>query len=367
MKTSYGDKFKDRVFATVGDEYTFLEEYVKAKTKIKVRHNTCGHEYSVTPANFNSGKRCPKCFGSIKKTEDGFIKEVYNLVGNEYRFLEKYVSTHTPIEIIHYSCGNIYKVSPSAFLRNGTRCSKCANKGRKALSNDEFLASIDILVGDEYSFLESYIDTETKINVRHNVCGHVYKVSPRRFKSGNRCRKCRGAEQRKSNSDFTREVFDLVGNEYTFLDEYITAIKKLNIKHNTCGNIFASTPNNFLKGNRCPHCFGSKGEDAISKYLESNNIEFKKQVAFPDLKMQGLLRYDFGIFNENGTLKILIEYDGQQHFKPIEAWGGNSEFQRILESDKLKNSYAEANDLLLIRIPYWDYNRINEILESAIS
>jgi len=333
-------------------------------------HNMCNNVYEVSPDNFYRGKRCPKCFGGVRKTNSEFINEVEELVGNEYTFLETYVNGHTPIKVIHNCCGNEYNVSPTSFLRSGSRCPICAINRRKValtLTNEEFLEGIYSLVGDEYTFLEEYKGKLAKIKVRHNTCGHIYATSPDNFKSGKRCKKCSDTEQRKTNDSFFKEVFELVGDEYTFLEEYKGARKKVEVRHNACNHIFSTTPNNFLKGNRCPNCFVSKGELAIENALKDKNVLFTREVTFDDLKIEGLLRYDFGLYDKDKNLKLLIEYDGRQHFEPIEAWGGESEFVKTLERDKIKTNYAMNNNIPLKRIPYWEYRNIEKIVNSLLN
>ena len=75
-------EFQQEVFDLVGNEYTFLDTYVNKRTKIRVKHNKCGHVYAVLPTNFLRGSRCPSCFGTPKKTDAQFIHEVKSLVGN---------------------------------------------------------------------------------------------------------------------------------------------------------------------------------------------------------------------------------------------------------------------------------------------
>lgn len=57
------DIFKNKVFKLVKDEYTVLgNEYVNARTPIRIKHNKCGYEWDVAPYHFlNNGTRCPKC------------------------------------------------------------------------------------------------------------------------------------------------------------------------------------------------------------------------------------------------------------------------------------------------------------------
>ena len=50
--------------------------------------------------------------------------------------------------------------------------------------------------------------------------------------------------------------------------------------------------------------------------------------------------------------KYLIEFDGIQHFQPIEYFGGITEFKERKQNDEIKNNYCKINNIPLIRIPY---------------
>lgn len=68
---------------------------------------------------------------------------------------------------------------------------------------------------------------------------------------------------------------------------------------------------------------------------------------------------------------ILIEYDGEQHFKPVDFASKGLEWAtKIFEynqiKDKIKNDYCKDNNIRLIRIPYWDFDNIETILASEI-
>lgn len=104
----------------------------------------------------------------------------------------------------------------------------------------------------------------------------------------------------------------------------------------------------------------SKGEEKIAKILEVNNLKFKREVTFPDLKgiKNNLLRFDFGVY-ENGNLLFLIEMDGAQHFSYNKHFHKNiSNFNRAREWDRKKNSYCLIHQIPLIRIPYWSLDQL---------
>jgi very-short-patch-repair endonuclease len=111
----------------------------------------------------------------------------------------------------------------------------------------------------------------------------------------------------------------------------------------------------------------SKGEKRISKYLDDKNIEYiYNQAYFSDLRGTngGLLKPDFII----PSLKIWIEYDGQQHFEPINFSGdkciADQRFITDKTNDETKDKYAKDNNWTLIRIPYWEFDNIENILNN---
>lgn len=95
----------------------------------------------------------------------------------------------------------------------------------------------------------------------------------------------------------------------------------------------------------------SIGATNIMDCLIFNGIEFIDEYAFPDLPKS---RFDFAIV-ENGKIVRLIEFDGEQHYKDVEQWGG-LELQQ--KRDKVKNEYALSNNIPLVRIPYWERDKI---------
>jgi hypothetical protein len=212
----------------------------------------------------------------------------------------------------------------------------------------EFKQEVYNLVGNEYTFLDTYINDKAKLRVKHNKCGNVYAVAPHDFLKGIRCHICSSKAQRKLNTQFRKEVYDLVGNEYIFLDSYINTRTKIRVKHNKCGNIYKVKPTAFINGSRCPFCSSPKGELIISKILNKLSIHYEPQKTFDDLKDRDCLSYDFYIPSQS----ILIEYQGQQHYEPIDYFGGVNQFKIQQKHDKMKADYAKSHHYNLIAVPY---------------
>ncbi len=132
------------------------------------------------------------------------------------------------------------------------------------------------------------------------------------------------------------------------------------MKHCKCGNMWEVQPTNFLKNKTCIFCSPrSKGEELIAKMLDEMNVLYVREKRFNDCIGKKKLPFDFYLPKYN----ILIEYDGIQHFK---ASFNEKEFDNIKINDKIKNDYCKNNNIKLIRIPYWDFDNIENILKSVL-
>lgn len=210
--TKTHEDFIKEVSDLVGSTYEVVGTYVNSDTKIDIRHTACGHIYSVKPNNFLSGNRCPACAVNYKKTHEKFIKEIYDLVGNEYEVIGTYKNNSTLLEMKHAACGHIYSVKPNHFLR-GNRCPHCSRisgSTKRSKTHEQFVQEVYELVGDEYKILGSYTNAKTKLEVKHNKCNHIYDVKPNAFLSGTRCPRCSG----KSSEKRVQEVLSSMGIDY---------------------------------------------------------------------------------------------------------------------------------------------------------
>lgn len=114
------------------------------------------------------------------------------------------------------------------------------------------------------------------------------------------------------------------------------------------------------KHNKLPMCecsftHGSHGERKIIDILKSNNIQYITEFTFEDLKLNGKkLRFDFYL----PEYSVLIEYDGRQHYIDENNWGAVNGLESIKERDNIKNKYCIKNNLTLIRIPYYHFDKL---------
>lgn len=352
------DQFKSRVFDLVGEEYVFLEEYNGSDNKIRVKHNVCGNEYQVTPYHFLCRKqRCPKCNKFRKRSSNDFLKEFKEALGDDYELLSEYKGAREPVLVKHRICGNIYSQIASE-AKSGKGCLNCSrNKfiGCQLKDKQTFETEFSSLSNGEYELLSEYENDNSKIQIRHLACGYAYEVAAGAFLQGRRCPKC-ALQERAKKQTWTQEFFEKFvrkngDDDYEVVGNYVNSQTKIAIRHKSCGHVYDVAPREFVQGKRCPSCNSSHGEQKIEKWLKLKKYDFERQFKFDDCKVKRQLPFDFAVFkNEN---VIVIEYQGIQHYQPISLFGGDSGYRKRVRYDNIKREYCKKNHIELIEIPYY--------------
>ena len=91
---------------------------------------------------------------------------------------------------------------------------------------------------------------------------------------------------------------------------------------------------------------------------------YKTEKRFVDCRNKLPLSFDFQIYIDEGLFYILLEYDGRQHFK--EADGFWECLEKVQKKDKIKDEWCKENNIELIRIPYWEHDNIETILDKRL-
>ena len=67
----------------------------------------------------------------------------------------------------------------------------------------------------------------------------------------------------------------------------------------------------------------------------------------------------------------MIEYDGEQHYRPVNFGNWDEEemsrqFALRQKYDLIKTEYCISNNINLLRIPYWEKENIDEIVKNHL-
>ena len=100
----------------------------------------------------------------------------------------------------------------------------------------------------------------------------------------------------------------------------------------------------------------SYGQIKIEDILKMNGLPFEEEYSFADLVSSSghPLRFNFAIFDDDGQLDFLIQFQGIQHYVPKDKFGGISGLKRQQFFDMQKREYCRKHNIKLVVIPYWD-------------
>ena len=338
------NKFIEKAKLKHGEKYDYSRiEYLNTKTKILIICKLHG-EFKQRPDHHLLGSGCPSCSGNNKKIET-FQNEAIKIHADKYDYsFVVYNNIDSKIKIICKKHGE-FEQTPRCHLR-GNGCQKCS--GNKKNTQTDVLSNFYKIHGDKFDYsLVKYNGANKNIKIICKEHGEFKQLYTNHL-SGQGCPKCRGLY--KTNKEFIRECKLKHSNLYDYSKtNYINIKEKIEIICKIHGS-FLQKPSNHLSGQGCPSCLFSKGELFIKNYLINNNIEYKTQHTFDECKNKNKLPFDFYLFEKN----ICIEYNGLQHYKPIEYFGGEIEFQQRVIRDKIKADYCKINNINLIIIKYND-------------
>lgn len=360
----------------INPNYTILSEFKGWRESVTRKCNICGDIRTVkarTIIEKNHGKlrACPVCAAKeraekYRKTHKQFIEELKSINPNigiltEYTVNDKKVKCKCLID------GFEWDATPHSLL-GGHGCPECYRKRENRRTNEEFVSELKAKHPNIIP-LEQFTLASKNIMLKCSICGYEWQTSPNvllnREYSG--CPKCINHAPVSE-----EEMIDRLSkcNPYVkYIDGYNGILPHANFECLKCGHKWSTSTNSVLHGRGCPKCNISHGEKEIIRILNSLKIDYKFQYKFDDCKNNRCLPFDFFIPSKN----LCIEYDGIQHFTPVRFSKKSTEeeiknsFESLKMRDEIKNAYCKDNDINLIRIPYTEYNNIENILNKYIS
>ena len=345
-----------------------LIEYINSKNIIV--EDNIGYKYKINLCNIKNRNKLPHLFKKNLFVIDN-IKNYLKINDIELTLLsEEYVDCKHKLEFIcnkHKDKGVQYKTLDD--IINGKQyCRYCGieKRGEKyRISNEVIQKRCDEL---GLIYVDRYIknqETWVQFKCKTHLDKGIQDIGWYHLKTcAVGCAYCTG--RYKTTEDFKKEMQN-INPDIEIIGEYFGSEKSVKCKCKVCGYEWNPIGRSLKYGQGCPACTFSKGEIKIGKILDENKIKYTTQKTFDDCVYKEKLRFDFYLPYYN----ILIEYDGEQHFRPVDFANKGLEWAtKIFEynqiKDKIKNDYCKDNNIRLIRIPYWEFNNIETILASEI-
>ena len=321
----------------------------------------CGKHFIANGENIRSGQR--------KDCGEHLIRQGADITGKTFNYLTALENTYKKGNDGSYiwkcqcKCGNIVEVNRHYLVKGDIKscgCLRQENGDKKKID----------MIGKTFG----YLTVLSEIPERNKNKRILYRC---KCKCGNYCN-ADGIELRnghiKSCGCYKREMTSITSTRNLLNKKFglLTAIELLPEPNEKglrqwrckcdCGNEKIASSNSLLTGKvlSCGCLKISAKELMIKTILEENNYNFLyNKEYFKDLigVGKGTLRCDFIIFdNNNNKILRIVEYDGEQHFHPVIVFGGQENFEKQQQNDRIKNEYAWSHNIPIVRIPYTEKN-----------
>lgn len=273
-----------------------------------------------------------------------------------------YAGFHKHLEIQCGVCDDVFQKTFYYYHDEDKRCPKCFSE------NQYSYAEIDEIIrkaGDKR--IGKFMTVNDNLDIE---CGRCHKISAMRvdhYIKGSRCGDCVAKDVGKMFALPYETVRDYISDCGDFLvsKTYHNYDGPLEICCHGCGGTYIKSFAQFKSKGRCDKCKDpmSRGERRIATYLTKKLLEYEHEYSYDDCRKILPLPFDFHI----PSLSMCIEYQGQQHYGPIACFGGEAAFERQKERDKIKFDYCGEKKIPLLIIPYWDFSRIEGIMDEFIN
>ena len=328
-------------------------EYDGAHTKVCIICPDHG-EFWQTPTSHLSGSGCPECSvekvrGSISHSKEEFIKKAKETHGDKYDYTNvEYVNNKTKVCIICPEHGEFWQKPDNHTQGQGCpECGQIARADSQRLSKEDFIKKAREKHKGKYDYSKvDYVNNYTKVCIICNKPNHgEFWQTPSDHLQGKGCQKCKVDKTRErcvsTKEKFIKKAIAIHGDKYDYSKvEYVNANTKVCIICPEHGE-FWQRPADHTRGKGCLTCNLSHLERSVMNYLDEAGITYDYQKHFDWLGKQSL---DFYLPDYN----VGVECQGGQHFFPVEHFGGDEGFKKILERDKRKFKKCQKNGIKIL-------------------
>ena len=282
-----------------------------------------------------------------------FIKKAKSIHGDKYDYSKvEYVNAHTKVCIICPKHGEFWQ---QAYCHTNLKqgCPKCYGNTKK--TTEKFIEDAKKIHGDKYDYSKvEYKNNRTKVCIICPIHGEFWQT-PKEHLKGSGCLECSyislKEKQKLGNDEFIKRANDIHYGKYDYSKvEYInyeTPVCIICPKHGE----FWQTPHSHLNGVECPYCANeiyTREERLYRIILEEVKDEVIRWKKFKWLRYKNPMSLDIYLPSK----KIGIEYQGAEHFKPIEYLGGKEYHSKVVNRDKEKIRLCEENGIKLLHFTF---------------
>lgn len=347
--------------------------YVNSKTKMTFICPEHGEFEQRFNDFLNAKYPCPYCSGKIMNNK-AFLLKAKKIHRDKYDYskIGEIKSSKNKIIIICPEHGEFIQEVNSHLQGRG--CPICAGK---KFSLKDYIKKANKIWNNKYDYSKVvWKGVNEKVCIICPEHGEFWQLPNNHLKGECGCLQCRG-----KNSDFKYingldDFLELANKKFPDSNFDYSKIEWKGSREKICivcpkHGDFWVLPYQFLQNKKgCPlcgiECTQSKGELEIQKVLDKYNFQYKREFCIlndfftkEDIKP----RVDF-ILKYNNKLYI-IEFNGQQHYIPIDVFGGKLQFEKQVKRDQLLRDFCKlhSDKLNLLEIKFdTNFNDIEKII-----
>lgn len=371
------DDFIKRAKSIHGDKYDYSEtEYINMYSKVKIRCKKHGifEQIACNHINLRIKAGCPYCAGkAVFRGENDLLSQAPEIA----QYFDEKMNQCAASEVFvksgkkyWWKCDNGLNHKYQMKLLNKVNrvqgCPICSGQQLLKGFNDlqtkypdivkEWDCNLNKNKPSDYTYGSGY-----KAWWKCNRCGESYQSPINIHVRGHKCPYCSGQKVLSGKNDLA-VLFPDIAVEYS--DDNELAANKISAQTHKkvkwvcshCSQEYLASPHHRTSNNKtgCPYCKRqSKGECEVKRILEKYDISYKEQEWFDDLRSEAgrPLKYDFTIYKD-GVWIGTIEFNGEQHYKPISVFGGKEQFDIQKQHDFQKEIYSLEHGVPILIIPY---------------
>lgn len=311
---------------------------------------------------------------------------------------------YTPVDVYYKPSGDQFKkrvllrcnehncepfeqdIQDAMILRRSKKCPEClsiiqSENTRIPISglNNRIKNSKNPVIRDKQVVIryEDHLrnDKNSMLIVKCNLFGHhknLYSQTAFSIGKNNKCPECSKTREykRKAGENLVEKINNILiekNNSFSFFGSIDRNDKSIIFYELICKNCECSEweREKYVSSVKCKVCYpnDTTGESRVIEYLNFLKVAFKKQKKFPGLKNEKELKCDFFI----PKLNLIIEFDGHQHYYPVDYFKGFKSFKKTIKCDWIKNRYALKNSINILRIPFKEYVNMETLIDDAIT
>lgn len=372
------EEFIKRSISIHGDKYIYDRTVYKNRmTEVEIFCKKCGIYFKqMPPSHFRGYNGCVQCGVTKKLTTNIFIKKAKIKHGDKYSY-DKTVYVSAKIEVtVTCNIHGDFDVTPDTLLSAKFGCQECASESRvrkRTKTKEKFLSIAEKAHGQKFEYdLSNFKGMQSRITIICKEHGPFTAFARDHVVQAHGCYECGiqaiSSHRRLTLDEIIDRIYDMHGITYEYdFTNFFSVADTLHVRCEKHGWFETLGMNHIYRGSGCPRCKSSIGENTVRNALTKYGVNFEGQYRIGICRNIKPLPFDFAVLNKNNFLKGLIEFHGQQHFREVGVFGGGERFIYTNKSDQIKSDFCDFNGIPFLVIPYWDSNKIEEVIPVFVS